>query len=104
MNCVCFMSPSRLGLHSRKLQTSQEIVVFDTDDVPLLQAMAADVPVPKMNGTCERMDMSEDGTGASSVSHSDSEKASIAQVLENILAPSCPSLLDGSQQFGRSIF
>lgn len=43
------------------------------------EAMAADVPLPKRNGTCVGMDMSEDGTGASSVSHSDSEKASIAQ-------------------------
>lgn len=81
-------------MQSRSLETSQAIVVFDTDDVPLLQAMAADVPLPKMNGTCVGMDMSEDGTGASSVSHSDSEKASIAQVLDNVLAPPCLCLLD----------
>lgn len=43
------------------------------------EAMAADVSLPKMNGSCVGMEMSEDGTGASSVSHSDSEKASIAQ-------------------------
>lgn len=57
--------------------------------ISLLQAMAADVPASKMNGTCVGMDISEDGTGASSVSHSDSEKASIAQVLDYTPVPSC---------------
>jgi len=66
--------------------------VFDTHDVPLLQAMAADVPLAKINGTCVGMDMSEDGTGASSVSHSDSEKASIAQVSAHFLATPCSYL------------
>lgn len=57
--------------------------------ISLLQAMAADIPAPKMNGTSVGMDISEDGTGASSVSHSDSDKASIAQVLYNRVFPSC---------------
>lgn len=56
--------------------------------ISLLQAMAADVPATKMNGTSVGMDISEDGTGASSVSHSDSEKASIAQVLFDRVLPS----------------
>lgn len=58
--------------------------------------MTADVPFSKMNGTCVGMDMSEDGTGASSVSHSDSEKASLAQVLDSVLTPPISCFLDGT--------
>ncbi|KAG0562144.1 hypothetical protein KC19_9G121100 [Ceratodon purpureus] len=44
------------------------------------EAMDGDAPLPKLEGgTCVGMDMSEDGAGASSVSYSDSEKASMAQ-------------------------
>ena len=53
------------------------------------------MPLPKMNGdNCVGMDMSEDGAVASSVSHSDSEKASIAQVFENLPVPFCSCILD----------
>jgi hypothetical protein len=71
------------------------LVVFDTDDVLSSQTIPGDVPLPKMNGdTCVGMEVSEDGGGASSVSHSDSEKASMAQVIDNVPAPPCSCLLD----------
>lgn len=96
MQSFCFIT--RIDVESRKLRTSQSIVVYDTDDVSLWQAMAGNtVPLRKMNGdTCVGMDMSEDGAGASSVSHSDSEKASMAQVLNNVLALPCWCLLGDS--------
>ena len=48
------------------------MVVFDTDDVLSSQTIPGDVPLRKMNGdTCVGMEVSEDGGGASSVSHSD---------------------------------